>query len=189
MKSVINNINETIIKKSKFISIIFQINKINDVNKKLEEVKKMYKDATHYCYAYIINNQEKCYDDGEPSGTAGIPILNVLKKENVNNVLCIIIRYFGGIKLGAGGLIRSYSKACKNSLKIIKLNQGYSIKVTFEYSNAKHIDYLLKDTIIIDKHYNNQTIYYLKITKEQYNIVISKLEKLSKVEITENIFF
>ena len=84
MISVVDNINTIIINKSKFIALTYHIDSLNEINNKLEEVKKIYKDATHYCYAYILDNFEKASDDGEPSGTAGLPILNVLKKENTN---------------------------------------------------------------------------------------------------------
>ena len=84
MKSVIDNNIELIIKKSKFITLTYNINSIEDVKIKLNELNNKYNDATHICYAYIVNNEEKCSDNGEPSGTAGMPILNVLKKENLN---------------------------------------------------------------------------------------------------------
>ena len=116
MKTVIDNINEIIINKSRFICLTCNIADVNEVNKKLEEIKNKYKDATHYCYAYIIGGMEKANDDGEPSGTAGVPILNVLQKEGLKNVLCVVVRYFGGIKLGAGGLTRAYTKAASGVL-------------------------------------------------------------------------
>ena len=99
------------IKKSKFITILYRINNVEEVNTILYKVSSKYSDATHVCYAYILNNIEKCSDNGEPSGTAGLPILNVLKKKNLTNILAIVIRYFGGIKLGAGGLVRAYSNS------------------------------------------------------------------------------
>ena len=117
MKSIKEEItNEIIINKSRFITVLTNINDIDKVKEKLENIKKTYKDATHYCFAYIINNHEKCSDDGEPSGTAGMPILNVLKQNNLTNILCVVIRYFGGIKLGAGGLIRAYSTSASEAL-------------------------------------------------------------------------
>ena len=124
MISVIDNINTIIINKSKFIALIYYIDNINEINNLLDKVKKEYKDATHYCYAYILDNSEKANDDGEPTGTAGLPILNVLKKENLNHVLCIVVRYFGGIKLGAGGLIRAYSNATKEVIITKKYNEA-----------------------------------------------------------------
>ena len=127
MKSIKEEvINEIIINKSKFITVLTNINDINKIKEKLEDIKKTYKDATHYCYAYIINNHEKCSDNGEPSGTAGMPILNVLKQNNLTNILCVVIRYFGGIKLGAGGLIRAYSTSASEALN--KANKKEVIK-------------------------------------------------------------
>ena len=118
-------VNTIIIKNSRFICLIYQIDDVSKVDSYLDNAKKKYKDATHYCYAYIIGNNSKCSDDGEPSGTAGIPMLQVLKKNNLNNVLCIVIRYFGKILLGAGGLVRAYSevttKAIDECIKTYKI--------------------------------------------------------------------
>lgn len=110
--------NEIIVKKSRFITKLYYLEDENKVKDIIESLKKEYKKATHICYAYRINCKEKAFDDGEPSGTAGRPILNVLQKKDINNVLCVVIRYFGGIKLGAGGLTRSYSKSASLIFKI-----------------------------------------------------------------------
>ena len=149
MKTVKENIeNEIIINKSRFITLLIKINNLDEIEKNLKEIKKKYKDATHYCYAYIIGNKEKCSDNGEPSGTAGMPILNVLKQNDLTNILCVVIRYFGGIKLGAGGLIRAYSTSASEALNktnIVNLIKGYKIVIEFNYDNIKQINYLLKD--------------------------------------------
>ena len=94
---------ELIIKNSKFITLLYKINNEDIVKKILNNVKEIYPDATHYCYAYIIDNQKKSSDDGEPSKTAGLPILKVLENNQLNHILAIVVRYFGGIKLGANG--------------------------------------------------------------------------------------
>jgi len=102
------------ISKSKFYSYLYEIDKIDDFKTKLEALKKEHKKATHICYAYIIDDngsKEKAYDDGEPKGTAGMPILNVLKRKSLRNVAVFVVRYFGGVKLGAGGLVRAYTKS------------------------------------------------------------------------------
>ena len=104
-------VNEIVIQKSRFICVLDKLENKDDLENILKEIKNTYKGATHYCYAYIINSSQKYDDDGEPSGTAGNPILNVLKFNNLNNVVAIVIRYFGGIKLGAGGLVRAYTKS------------------------------------------------------------------------------
>ena len=107
------------ISKSKFIAYKKELASLEEVKAFLLELKKEHKKATHICYAYVYKNEvisEKCSDDGEPSGTAGYPILNVIKKKNLTNVLVAVVRYFGGIKLGAGGLSRAYTKACAGVL-------------------------------------------------------------------------
>ncbi|MDD4110408.1 MAG: YigZ family protein [Clostridia bacterium] len=111
------------IKKSKFIGVVYKVDNVADVKKILEELKKEHKKSTHICYAYKIvgeNYAEKAFDDGEPSGTAGKPILNVINKKGLSNILVVIVRYFGGIKLGAGGLVRAYTKAASEITLTLK---------------------------------------------------------------------
>lgn len=154
--------NEIIIKNSRFITILIKINDKDKVNSFLQDIKIKYPKATHYCYGYIINDYKKSSDDGEPSGTAGIPILNVLEKENITNVLAIVVRYFGGIKLGAGGLVRAYSKAVREAIKnsnLIKLVNGKKIEINFNYSDEKNINYILKEEQIIKKDYSDKVTY------------------------------
>lgn len=107
------------IKKSKFLGFAYKVENVEDVEKYINNLKTEHKKAKHICYAYIIKNphQEKFFDDGEPSGTAGRPILNVLQKQNKENILVCVVRYFGGIKLGAGGLLRAYTKCASETLK------------------------------------------------------------------------
>ena len=173
--------NTIIIKKSKFITKLIKVNSIDEVNKYLEEIKKEFKDSTHICYAYIVNGQEKCVDDGEPSGTAGLPILNILKKNNLTNVLAIVIRYFGGIKLGAGGLVRAYSNSVNDTLKlteIIELEEGYLVELDFSYDQVKLVDYILNDKTIINKEYNDNIVYRFYLNKDELNF-IPELEKVA----------
>ena len=109
-----NVVTEITEKKSKFIANLCYVNNINQAEEQLNIIRKKYHDARHNCYAYIIKDEtliKKASDDGEPSGTAGSPILNVLEKNNLCNVLAIVTRYFGGILLGAGGLVRAYTEA------------------------------------------------------------------------------
>jgi len=173
--------NTIIIKKSKFITKLIKVNNIDEINKILEETKKEFKDSTHVCYAYIVNGCEKCSDDGEPSGTAGLPILNILKKNNLTNVLAIVIRYFGGIKLGAGGLVRAYSGSVNDTLKltdIIELEEGYLVELEFSYDQVKLVDYILNDKSIINKEYNDNIVYSFYLNKEELNF-IPELEKVA----------
>lgn len=192
MYSIENNIDNTIIiKKSKFITKLYKINNIDEIKNILESLKKEYKDATHICYAYIINGIEKCSDDGEPSKTAGMPILNILKKRNLNCILAIVIRYFGGIKLGANGLIHAYSDSIIEALNltnIIELIDGYDVTIKFDYNNIKEIDSILKNIDIYDKEFNELINYYIYISKEKYNEIENKLNMLcSDIVIKRNI--
>lgn len=176
--------NEIIINKSKFITILTNISSKEEIITKINNIKKEYKDATHYCYAYIIDNQEKCSDDKEPSGTAGLPILNVLKQNNLTNILCVVIRYFGGIKLGAGGLIRAYSSSVSEALnktQITPLTKGYNIIIEFPYENLKQINYLLKDYKIY-KYFGNKITYSFNIEEEKYINIENQLKKLSNIK-------
>lgn len=109
--------NEFEIKKSKFISLLYKLDDESMVNNIINELKNEHKKARHIVYVYKIGNTAKIYDDGEPKGTAGMPIFNVIEKNNLNNVLIVVIRYFGGIKLGAGGLFRAYSKSASEIIK------------------------------------------------------------------------
>ena len=107
---------EVVEKKSKFIANIFYVESREEAESIIKEVNKKYHDARHNCYAYRIVTEEgiveKASDDGEPSGTAGAPMLNILSKNNLGNLLVIVTRYFGGILLGTGGLVKAYSSAC-----------------------------------------------------------------------------
>ena len=164
-------IHELIIKNSRFITILYPLND-NNINTIINDLKEEYPKATHYCYAYIYGNDKGCSDDGEPSRTAGFPMLNVLEKEELNNILAVTIRYFGGIKLGAGGLVRAYTKSITESLKeitLIELIEGYKIQIEFPYSEEKQINYLLGNSTILNKEYKENTIYTVLIEKELLN--------------------
>lgn len=184
MKTIVNNIeNEIIIKNSRFITFIYKINS-EDIKNYLETIKEKYPKATHYCYAYIYNDNKRASDDNEPSNTAGSPMLNVLEKENLNHVLAITVRYFGGIKLGAGGLIRAYSKSVTEALKFAQyeeLEMGFKIKITFNYNQEKQVSYILNNSEIISKDFSEKITYIALINK-------STLDKLNDYtyEIIEN---
>lgn len=184
MKTIKKEItNEIIINKSKFITILTPIQEVNQINKILENIKKKYKDATHYCYGYKIKTYEKCSDDGEPGGTAGMPILKILKINDLTNILCIVVRYFGGIKLGAGGLVRAYSNSVQEALKksqIGLLTKGYRITINLEYKNIKKTDYLLKK-YDIQKTFKNKITYTFNIEENEYSNIKDKLKSLSDI--------
>lgn len=170
-----NYTKELIIKNSRFITFLFRIKTKNEIELLLNEVKKNYPKATHYCYAYIIDNYKKTSDDGEPGGTAGMPILNVLEKENLTNIFVVVVRYFGGIKLGAGGLVRAYSKSVRESLENITkipLVEGYKLIIEFDYSKQKELDYLLKEVNIIKKEFLDKIKYTLFVNHCIYEKIL-----------------
>ena len=177
------NIYEMIIKNSKFISYIYKVNSLNDIEIIINDIKNKYKDATHICYAYKIDNLIKTNDDNEPTGTAGLPILEVINKNNLNYTIIIVVRYFGGIKLGAGGLLRAYSKGASNVVKLCnlkKLIKGFDITITFGYDNLKNIDYILKEENIYDKKYHDKIKYSFKTSD---NNIIDKIKNNKDITI------
>lgn len=166
--------NEVIIKKSKFITFLFRVDNLDDIKEHLDQLNLKYKDATHICYAYILDNVKRFSDDGEPGGTAGMPILNVLESKNLNHILCCIVRYFGGTKLGANGLVRAYSNGCcdaLNSAIIVNLLPGKICSIRFKYDDTKVIDSILRDCIIINKEYENDVTYIFKISVDDLSIL------------------
>ena len=160
---------EIIIKNSRFITILIKINNKEDITKNLEKCKINYPRATHYCYAYKIGETiKKASDDGEPSGTAGLPMLNVLDKENITNILAIVTRYFGGIKLGAGGLIRAYTKSVKDALNEIEKKElvpAILCEITFPFTKEQELKKEIKEENIISKTYLENITYQMKIPK------------------------
>ena len=142
---------EIVVKKSKFICSLFYVSSQDEAEEFIKKTKKKYFDAKHNCVAYRINDAgrlvEKSNDDGEPSGTAGAPMLNILQKNDLSNILVVVTRYFGGILLGTGGLVRAYSdsllKAVDNSEKIEKI-EGIEMLVNLEYANLENFKYYCK---------------------------------------------
>ena len=135
-------------KKSKFIAHLMYVENKIDAEKKLKEIQKEYHDARHNCYAYRIleDNEiyEKASDDGEPSGTAGQPMLALLKGNDLVNCIVVVTRYFGGILLGTGGLVRAYSEATSNAIQsadLAKVTLGTEYEVTVDYSNYQNLEY------------------------------------------------
>jgi len=170
MKSIMNKeFFEITIKNSKFIGIAIPIKSKEEIKENINILKEKYKNATHYCYAFNFINDKGVSDDGEPNKTAGIPILTVIEGEDLINILVVVIRYFGGIKLGPGGLIRAYSNAAKgaiNKSKKIDLINGFEVSITFDYTNEKEVNYLLKNSIIKNKEYTDNCTYIIETTKD-----------------------
>ena len=182
--------NEIVITKSKFITYLFPVSSLEEVKIKLEEFKEKYKDATHVCYSYILDvNTFKYYDDGEPSCTAGAPIYQVLNGNDLIYTMCVVIRYFGGTKLGVGGLVKAYSGSCieaLNKAEIIEYEILDTYVVTTSYSNHDKLDYFLKtnNIEIVEKQFDENVSIKIKVTENSlallqdsfsYNIKLLKV--------------
>ena len=134
-------------KKSRFIAHIEPVTNEEEALQFIAQMKKQYYDARHNCYAFVIgDNSEltRCSDDGEPSGTAGRPILEVLTGEGITNVVCVVTRYFGGTLLGTGGLVRAYQGATKEGLNnsvIIDKTEGIQLSIAIDYTDVGKLQY------------------------------------------------
>lgn len=193
-------------KKSRFIANLFYIKDNEEAEEIIKKTKKKYFDARHNCIAYRVIKDDKIYekssDDGEPSGTAGAPMLNILQKNNLINVLIIVTRYFGGILLGTGGLVRAYSnsalKAIESSIKI-KMCYGQELKVGLEYGEFENFKHYCKNNniTIIYSEYKENIVCKIEIDEETKtklmqdfaikNINLNYIKELSKKYITKSI--
>lgn len=141
-------------KKSKFICNVFHVESVEEAEKKLNIIRKKYHDARHNCFVYKVveEGKFKASDDGEPSGTAGVPMLNIVNGRNISNVLVVVTRYFGGILLGTGGLVRAYSLAtimALDSATIIKQEEGLEAEFFVDYKELEEVKYHLKNRGIV----------------------------------------
>lgn len=189
---------EVVEKKSKFIANIFYVESREEAEEKIKEVNKKYHDARHNCYAYRIVTEEgvteKASDDGEPSGTAGGPMLNILSKNNLGNVLVVVTRYFGGILLGTGGLVKAYSSACALGLEeagIIEKNIGELYKIEINYTDVDKFKYFAKnnDIVILKEEYLENVI--LEIAIKEQNVLKNISQKdinVKKIEFVKKIY-
>ena len=158
-------------KKSRFIATVRPVESEEEALKFLEEMKKKYWDARHNCFVYSIGmNREftRCSDDGEPSGTAGRPMLDVILGEDIYNVAVVVTRYFGGVLLGTGGLVRAYSKAVQEGLaasRVILKKKGISMKITTDYTGIGKIQYIAgeRKLPILDSEYTEKVMMKLLV--------------------------
>lgn len=183
-------------KKSRFIAEIYPVTNIQEVQNKIKEIKKKYYDAKHHCIAYRIIEEgrviERASDDGEPSGTAGLPMLNILKGNNLCNVLVVVTRYFGGILLGTGGLVRAYSEATNlviQKSKMINITEGYEMILKLEYNNLDVFNYYCKNNniIILNIEYAENIRIKIEMETDKKEILMKDIEnkKISVIEIVE----
>lgn len=177
------------IKKSEFICTIHPVTNIDEINNILKDTRKKYYDATHNCYAYILGNEGevvKCSDDGEPSQTAGIVILDCLRKNELTNVLAIVTRYFGGIKLGAGGLVRAYSSSTSlvlTKIEKLKIEKCIDLTLEFNYQNYNLIDRYIKEYKEKEKIFSDNIKITIIIPINAVDNLINKLIEITKNDI------
>lgn len=176
---------EIVEKKSRFIANIYNVESKEEAEKKIKQIKKKYYDAKHHCFAFSIIEEngitQKSSDDGEPSGTAGAPILNIIKSNNLQNVVIIVTRYFGGILLGTGGLTRAYSEAAGKVVEqseLIQKEPGMEVELEIDYNdNEKFKYYCQKNNInIIKIEYTENILYKIELNEKEYK----KIEEINK---------
>lgn len=189
---------EIVEKKSRFIADVFYVESKEEAEEKIKEIKKKYYDAKHHCFAYSIYEEngrlDRFSDDGEPSGTAGSPMLNILTSNNLCNVVAVVTRYFGGVLLGTGGLVRAYSEALTKAIEeanIIEKDLGYIAKIKVNYNDVEKLKYYLgqQNIKIIDTKYDENVDFMVEIQKEKYNEILAQKEELKfkiiEIEITK----
>lgn len=181
---------EIVEKKSKFIANIFYVESIEEAEERIKETKKKYFDARHNCFAYRVATKEgiveRFSDDGEPSGTAGGPMLTTLNGQNLANIVVIVTRYFGGILLGVGGLIRAYTLALQEALNKVPLKNmdlGVSAKIEISYADLEKLKYYCKqkDIRIIEIQYLENVEVIIEMLEEKYDELELKRNELNFV--------
>ena len=179
---------EVVEKKSKFIANLYYVQTTEEAEQIIQNVKKKYYDARHNCYAYSIKTKEglinKSSDDGEPSGTAGAPMLNIITKNELFNVLIIVTRYFGGILLGTGGLVKAYSQA---TIEVIQKAQfvieeeGVDLEVIVNYNDFEKLNYYCtKNSLkIINTEYEEKVKCIIEMNEQEKNEIIKNINELN----------
>lgn len=174
---------EIVEKKSRFIANIYNVESKEEAEEKIKQIKKKYYDAKHHCFAFSIIEEneiaQKSSDDGEPSGTAGAPILNIIKSNNLQNVLIIVTRYFGGILLGTGGLTRAYSESAGKVVEqseLIQKEPGMEVNLSIDYNdNEKFKYYCQKNNVnIIKIEYAENILYKIELNEKEYKKIEEK---------------
>ena len=168
---------EFVEKKSTFITHLIRINSEEEARDFIQKMKKKHYDATHVCSCYVVgdNNEiTRANDDGEPSGTAGAPMLDILVKNNIKNVCATVIRYYGGTKLGTGGLVRAYGGGVINALKnatLVERKDAFEIKLEIDYSLNGKIEYEIDKTnfIVNNIDYTDKLVYTIYVMQEDYS--------------------
>ncbi|MDD2971459.1 MAG: YigZ family protein [Lachnospiraceae bacterium] len=192
---------ELVEKKSRFIATVCPVESEQEAVAFIEETKKKYWDARHNCSAFVIGKRgelTRCSDDGEPGGTAGRPMLEVLLGQEVRNVAVVVTRYFGGTLLGTGGLVRAYTQAAKLGLEaseIVTMRYGVKMKITTDYNGGGKIQYLLGQCGIsgYETNYTDNVEFIVMVPLRQQKMLEKKVTEATaakaKIEILEKLYF
>ena len=196
-KTIDKNVEAEIVeKKSKFIANVFYVESVQEAEELIKKVKKQHNEARHNCFAFSVFTREgvvdRFSDDGEPSGTAGSPMLNIITSKRITNVLVVVTRYFGGILLGTGGLVRAYTGAFEEALEkvnIIEKELGVMAKFVVTYSDLEKLKYYLKqnDIDIINNDFNENVEVYVDITENKLEDLNNRLNDLNFDIISQEI--
>ncbi len=168
------------IEKSKFICILSRVFSEAEAREKIQSIRKAMPDATHHCTAFVIgenNELARSNDDGEPSGTAGVPMLEALKRSGLHDTLAVVVRYFGGIKLGAGGLVRAYSRSVSEAAALAKKTKTMKMHhyvLTVPYSLLGKMEYTLKSCDVVNKEYGEMVSLEFYAESKEIEMVISE---------------
>ena len=169
---------EIVEKKSRFIANVFSVRNEEEALAYIEEIKKKYWDARHHCYAFVIgkNNEiQRFSDDGEPQGTAGKPILEVLAKGNIHNTLIVVTRYFGGTLLGTGGLVRAYGQSAKAGIenaKVVRVCDGVSFQLNCDYNSIGKIKYIMAQrNIMAEEEYGEDVTFHINMKRQDFELL------------------
>ena len=188
-------------KKSRFIADMFPVTTEEEANMYIEQVRKKYYDARHHCFAYVLNDDpvvERFSDDGEPSGTAGKPILDVIKGAELKNTLIVVTRYFGGTLLGTGGLVRAYTASSREAVAaslVVTRTFGYKLIISTDYTGLGKIQYILcKEGIpVLDTLYteNVDIVAFVPDTREKEitNKIIEATNAKSNITVDEEMWY
>lgn len=193
LKTIKKNVQAEIIeKKSKFIANLIYVQTEEQAEEELKKIRKKYYDAKHNCFAYRIMTEagivNKSSDDGEPSKTAGLPILNIITKKELINVLVVVTRYFGGILLGTGGLVRAYSESTQEAIKkgeFVIEEKGYELEIIISYNDFEKFKFYCKEKNIeiINVIYNEKITCNIELNNDEKDKLLNNLKELSfKIE-------
>ncbi len=180
-------------KRSKFLAFAYPIGSAEEVKPIVDDFRKRYYDARHVCWAYVLGAEGEIFranDDGEPSGTAGKPILGQIRSHNLTNILVLVVRYFGGVKLGTSGLIVAYKAAtaeCLQVAEMIECTVDEQVTFSFEYPMMNSVMKVVKDLEpqIVSQTYDNDCVMTLQIRRSLYSQLVSRLQKVETLVLAE----